>query len=197
VTPDQGSQESWLQGEAKQVLGAFFSGRCARCAFATTEGRLTGKSTGERRAWKLACGVRRRAGGKGLLLQYLTCGLSYCPGNHQSAGKQIRGTTRKGDRGLRQARIEAAQGAMRTKDTYLSAQGRRLTHRRGKKRAVVAVGHTMLIIAYHVLQRQQPYQDLGSNSFDERERSTVARQSIPRLEQLGFKVTLETAGEAA
>lgn len=128
---------------------------------------------------------------------HLASWVGICPGNHQSAGKQIRGTTRKGDRWLRQALIEAAQGAMRTKDTYLSAQGRRLTHRRGKKRAVVAVAHTILIIAYHVLQRQQPYQDLGSNYFDERERSVVARQSVRRLEQLGFKVTLETAGEVA
>jgi transposase len=128
---------------------------------------------------------------------HLASWVGICPGNHQSAGKQIRGTTRKGDRWLRQALIEAAQGAMRTKDTYLSAHGRRLTHRRGKKRAVVAVAHTILIIAYHVLQRQQPYQDLGSNYFDERERSAVARQSVRRLEQLGFKVTLATAGEAA
>jgi transposase len=128
---------------------------------------------------------------------HLASWVGICPGNHQSAGKQIRGTTRKGDRWLRQALIEAAQGAMRTKDTYLSAQGRRLTHRRGKKRAVVAVAHTILIIAYHVLQRQQPYQDLGSNYFDERERSAVERQSVRRLEKLGFKVTLETAGEAA
>ena len=74
---------------------------------------------------------------------------------------------------------------MRTKDTYLSAQGRRLTHRRGKKRAVVAVAHTILIIAYHVLHRQQPYQDLGSTYFDERERSAIARQSVRRLEHLG------------
>lgn len=129
--------------------------------------------------------------------QHLASWVGICPGNHQSAGKQIRGTTRKGDRWLRQALIEAAQGAMRTKDTYLSAQGRRLTQRRGKKRAVVAVAHTILIIAYHVLQRQQPYQDLGSNYFDERERSAIARQSVRRLEQLGFKVTLETVGEAA
>ena len=128
---------------------------------------------------------------------HLASWVGICPGNHQSAGKQSRGPTRKGDRWVRQALSEAAQGAMRTKDTYLSAQGRRLTHRRGKKRAVVAVGHTILIIAYHVLQRQQPYQDLGSNYFDERERSAVERQSVRRLEQLGFKVTLETAGEAA
>lgn len=129
--------------------------------------------------------------------QHLASWVGICPGNQQRAGKQVRGTTRKGDRWLRQSLIEAAQGAMRTTDTSLSAQGRRLTHRRGKKRAVVAVAHTMLIIASHVLQRQQPSQDLGSNSFDERERSTVERQSVRRLEHLGFKVTLETAGEAA
>jgi transposase len=129
---------------------------------------------------------------------HLASWVGICPGNHQSAGKQIRGTTRTGDRWLRQALIEAAQGAMRTKDTYLSAQGRRLTHRRGKKRAVVAVAHTILIVAYHVLHRQQPYQDLGSTYFDERERSAIARQSVRRLEQLGFKLTLENpSGEAA
>jgi transposase len=86
---------------------------------------------------------------------------------------------------------------MRTKDTYLCAQGQRLTRRRGKKRAVVAVAHTILIIAYHVLQRRQPYQDLGSHYFDERERSAIVRQSVRRLEQLGFKVKLETSQEAA
>jgi transposase len=62
---------------------------------------------------------------------------------------------------------------------------------------VVAVAHTILIIAYHVLQRRQPYQDLGSNYFDERERSAIARQSVRRLEQLGFKVRLATSEEAA
>jgi hypothetical protein len=129
--------------------------------------------------------------------QHLASWVGICPGNHQRAGKQIRGTTRKGNRWLRQALIEAAQGAMRTKDTYLSAQGRRLTHRRGKKRALVAVAHTILIIASHLLERRQPYQDLGRNDFDERERTVVARQSVRRLEQLGFKVTLETSEEVA
>ena len=86
---------------------------------------------------------------------------------------------------------------MRTKDTYLSAQGRRLSRRRGKRRAVVAVGHSILIIAYHVLTRQQPDLDLGSNYFDERDRIIVARQSIRRLEQLGFKVTVEAPSEVA
>jgi transposase len=129
--------------------------------------------------------------------RHLASWVGICPGNHQSAGKQMSGKTRQGDRWLRQALIEAAHGAMRTKDTYLSAQGRRLSRRRGKRRAVVAVGHSILIIAYHVLSRKQPYQDLGSNYFDERDRTLVARQSIRRLEQLGFKVTVETPSQVA
>jgi transposase len=86
---------------------------------------------------------------------------------------------------------------MRTKDTYLSTQGKRLAQRRGKRRAVVAVGHSILIIAFRVLKRKQPYQDLGSNYFDERDRTIVARQSIRRLEQLGYKVTLEAPIQVA
>jgi transposase len=129
--------------------------------------------------------------------RHLASWVGICPGNQQSAGKRLSGKTRQGDRWLRQALIEAAHGAMRTKDTYLSAQGRRLSLRRGKRRAVVAVGHSILIIAYHVLRRHQPYQDLGSNYFDERDRTIVARQSIRRLEQLGYKVTLEAPIQVA
>ena len=129
--------------------------------------------------------------------RHLASWAGMCPGNHQSAGKRLSGQTRKGDRWLRQALIEAAHGAMRTKETYLSAQGRRLCLRRGKRRAVVAVGHSILIIVYHVLKRQQVYQDLGSNYFDERDQAIVARQSIRRLEQLGYKVTLEAPIQVA
>jgi transposase len=129
--------------------------------------------------------------------RHLASWVGICPGNHQSAGKQLSGKTRQGDRWLRQALVEAAHGAMRTKDTYLSAQGRRLSRRRGKRRAIVAVGHSILIIAYHLLSRKQPYQDLGSNYFDERDRTQVARQSIRRLEQLGYTVTVETPNQVA
>jgi transposase len=129
--------------------------------------------------------------------RHLASWVGICPGNHQSAGKRLSGKTRQGDRWLRQALIEAAHGAMRTKDTYLSAQGRRLSRRRGKRRAVVAVGHSIVIIAYHVLRQHQPYHDLGSNYFDERDRTQVARQSIRRLEQLGYKVTVETPSQVA
>jgi transposase len=115
----------------------------------------------------------------------------------QSTGKHLSGKTRQGDRWLRQALIEAAHGATRAKDIYLSAQGCRLSQRRGKRRAVVAVGHSIFIIAYHVLSRKQPYQDLGSNYFDERDRTQLARQSIRRLEQLGYTVTVETPNQVA
>jgi transposase len=113
-----------------------------------------------------------------------------CPGNHTSAGKRSSGKTRKGSKWLRRSLVEAAHGAARKKDQYLSALFHRLAGRRGKKRAIIAVGHSILDIVYHVLTRQQTYQDLGKNYFDERNREMVKRRSIRRLEQLGFQVAL-------
>ncbi len=88
---------------------------------------------------------------------------------------------------------------MRSRDTYLNAQGRRIAGRRGLKKAVIAVGHTILVIAYYLLTRRKSYLDLGANYFDQQERQKVERQAIKRLERLGYKVTLETteAGQAA
>jgi transposase len=119
------------------------------------------------------------------------------PGTHHSAGKQLRGTTSKGNRRLRQALIEAAQGAMRTMGAYLRGQGEPLIRRRGKKRAALAVAHTILILAFHSLSRRQPYQHLGSDCCAERERAAGARRSVRRLEQLGVQVTLHAAEEVA
>lgn len=116
-----------------------------------------------------------------------------CPGNHTSAGKRMSGKTRKGSKWLRRALVEAAHGAARKKNQYLSALFQRLAGRRGKKRAIIAVGHSLLTIVYHVLTRQQPYQDLGQNYFDERNHEMVKRRSIRRLEQLGYQVALVPA----
>ncbi len=113
-----------------------------------------------------------------------------CPGNHESAGKHMSGRTRKGSQWLRQLLIEAAHGAGRTKQTYLGAQFRRLTSRRGKKKAVVAVAHSLLVIIYYVLTRKEAYRDLGPNYFDERERVAVERRTVHRLERLGYRVEL-------
>jgi transposase len=116
-----------------------------------------------------------------------------CPGNDESAGKRRSGQTRKGSPWLRSALIEAAHAAARTKGTYLAAQYRRLAARRGAKKGAVAVGHSILVSAYHLLRDGVAYQDLGGNYFDERDRLTVERRLIRRLEALGHKVILEPA----
>jgi transposase len=117
-----------------------------------------------------------------------------CPGNHESAGKRLSGRTRKGNRYLRAALVEAAQAAARTRRSYLAAQCRRLTARRGRKRALVAVGHSILVIAYHLLTRPDAvYQDLGPQYFDQRDREHLQRRLVGRLEALGYRVALEAA----
>jgi transposase len=114
-----------------------------------------------------------------------------CPGQHESAGKRQSGKTRKGSRWLRAALVEAAHAAGRSQGTYLGAQYRRLAARRGAKRAAVAVGHTILVIAYHLLKKGDPYEELGAGYFDERNRAALQRQLVQRLERLGCKVTIE------
>jgi transposase len=114
-----------------------------------------------------------------------------CPGHHESAGKRLSGTTRKGNPWLRAALVEAGQAAGRTKQSYLGAQFRRLVVRRGKKRAAVAVGHSILVIAYHLLTEGGTYQDLGVHYFDQRQQQAVERRLVRRLADLGYKVTLE------
>jgi transposase len=116
-----------------------------------------------------------------------------CPGNHESAGKRTSGRTRKGNRWLRTALVEAAHAAGHTKHTYLAAQYHRLAARRGRKKAVVAVGHSILTIVYHLLARPEPYQDLGAAYLDGRDRERLQRRLVGRLETLGFKVNLEPA----
>lgn len=120
-----------------------------------------------------------------------------CPGNHESAGKRKSGKTRKGSPWLRQALIEAAHGAARSKKTYLGAQYRRLGARCGKTKAIVAVGHSILVIAYHVLTRHEPYRDLGSNYFDEQDRQRVEDRLVRRLKRLGYDVELKPMSQAA
>ncbi|MFN2514934.1 MAG: IS110 family transposase [Pyrinomonadaceae bacterium] len=120
-----------------------------------------------------------------------------CPGNNESAGKRRNGKTRKGSRWLRHALIEAAHGAARTKNKYLKTQYHRVAAHRGKKKALVAVGHSILIISYHLLTRRQQYTDLGANYFDERDRNAVQRRCVKRLEKLGYKVELQPTALAA
>lgn len=117
-----------------------------------------------------------------------------CPGNNESAGKRKTGRTTKGSKWLRKALIESGQAAGRTKDTYLAAQYHQIRGRRGPQRAAVAVGHSILVIAWHLLSTGEPYNDLGGDYFDKR-RNSAARQHrlVTQLEALGHKVTLEPA----
>jgi transposase len=113
-----------------------------------------------------------------------------CPGNEESAGKRKRTKTTKGNRWLKRALSEAAWAASHTKDTYLSAQYRRLAGRRGKKRALVALGHTLLIIIYHVIHHRCDYQELGADYFLRLEPERIKRYLVKRLQQLGYDVEI-------
>jgi transposase len=117
-----------------------------------------------------------------------------CPGNNESAGKHRSGHTRYGSKWLRIALVEAAQAAGRSKDTYLAAHYARIRGRRGPGRAAVAVGHSILVIAWHLLSSGETYTDLGGDYFDKRRTSTAhQRRLVAQLEAMGHKVTLEPA----
>jgi transposase len=120
-----------------------------------------------------------------------------CPGNNESAGKRKSGKTTKGSRYLRTALVEAAWAASRTKNTYLSAQYRRFVKRMGKKKALVAVGHSILVIAYHVLNNKRTYQELGGDYFDKRYAEKRRTRLIKQLQSLGLKVTVEELPQVA
>jgi len=94
---------------------------------------------------------------------------------------------------LRQALTEAAHTAAHSKDTYLAAQYHRLAARRGKKRAVIAVAHSILVILYHMLRQRQSYHELGSNFFDQRDKTGLQRRLVQPLEKLGYTVELHSA----
>ena len=128
---------------------------------------------------------------------HLAAWAGMCPGNYESAGKRQKGKTRKGSKWLRAALLEAGQAAARTKETYLAAQYHRLVPRLGKKKAAVAVGHSILRSVYYLLQRGTTYQELGGSYFDARNREHLERRLVRRLEKLGFAVTLTPNHSAA
>ena len=113
-----------------------------------------------------------------------------CPEAKISAGKRLSTKTGKGNRWLKQALIEAAHGAARSKNTYLGAYYQRLKKRMGSKKAIVALAHRILVIIYHLLKEQQSYRELGPGHADEQAAESSKRWAIRRLEQLGFAVTL-------
>lgn len=119
------------------------------------------------------------------------------PGNNESAGKRKSGRTTKGNQWLRATLVQVAWAASHAKDTYLAAQYRRLAGRRGKKRALVAVAHSILVIIYHLLKKPDAtYRDLGPAYLDQLQSKQLTNHLVRRLERLGYKVTLEPPDKA-
>jgi transposase len=125
--------------------------------------------------------------------RHLASWAGLCPGNNESAGKHKSGKTRKGNRWLRAALNEAALAAIRRKDGALAARYRRIMPTRGHIRAVTAVAHALLRMAYQVLAARAPYQDPGPDYFDRRHRARVTRRAVQLLERQGYRVILESA----
>jgi hypothetical protein len=120
-----------------------------------------------------------------------------CPGNCESAGKRISGKTRKGSAFLRRHLCQAGWAVSTKRDSYLSALFRRLAARRGNKRAIMAVGHAILVIAYHLLKRKENYKEMGANYFDQKNADSLRRSLVNRLRRLGHTVILTVAPQSA
>ena len=120
-----------------------------------------------------------------------------CPGNNESAGKRKATSARKGNVHLRTALVEAAVAASRKKGSYLRDKFHRLRARRGPKRAAMAIGHKILVAAYHMLSTGTSYKDLGASYLDGLDTRRVTRNLVRRLERLGYGVTLQPKTAAA
>jgi len=114
-----------------------------------------------------------------------------CPGNNLTGGTRRSGKPTKGNRWLGEVLIECAWAAARSRDSYLSAQYWRLARRIGKKKAAVAVGHSILVIAWHLLADGCDYQDLGGDYFVRRDTDRQRQRAVAQLQALGYRVTLE------
>jgi transposase len=128
--------------------------------------------------------------------RHLASWAGQCPGNDQSAGKRRSGKTRNGSKWLDFALEEAAMAAIRVRDGYLAAQYRRLKPRRGHKKALGAVKHSLICTIWHMLSTGETYRDLGGDYFTNRDPERQTRRLVAQLERLGHHVTL-TEGAAA
>lgn len=116
-----------------------------------------------------------------------------CPGQEESAGKRHSGRTRRGNVWIRRALTQAAWGASRTKGSYFKAQYSRLAARKGRKRAIMAVAHSLLVTGYIMQRAGTPFQDLGPDYFERINRERLTRRLVNRLEAMGHKVSLQPA----
>lgn len=123
---------------------------------------------------------------------HLAAWAGMAPGNNESAGKRKSGRVRPGNSHLRTALIQAAHAAARVKESYLSDQYRRIAARRGSKRAAVAVGHSILVIAYHMLKKKEAYQDLGRDYYQQKRKEVRVKHHLKELQKLGITVSVDS-----
>ena len=128
---------------------------------------------------------------------HLAAWAGVAPGNNESAGPRRPSRTRKGNQWLRAMLIQAANAAARTKGSYLAAQYRRIAARRGHKRAIMAVAHSIVVIIYHILARREPYHELGADYFEQQKPEAKAKRLVRQLEKLGYIVNATPAQAAA
>jgi transposase len=126
---------------------------------------------------------------------HLASWVGLCPGSHMSAGKRRNGKPTKGNSYLRSVLVQVAWVLTRMSDNYLSAQFHHLKPRLGAKKAVVAVAHSVLVIAYHILTKREPYQDLGPDYFRQRNKEQQAQRFVRQLERMGYHVELASQEE--
>jgi transposase len=112
------------------------------------------------------------------------------PGNNQSAGKRRSGRITEGNKWLKRALVQTAWAASHTKASYFRAQHKRISYRRGVKRATIAVGHSQLCIVYEMLRNQTPYADLGADYFEKRDTDRVKQNLVSKLQRMGYEVTI-------
>jgi transposase len=131
--------------------------------------------------------------------RHITAWAGVAPGNNETGGKQRSGKRRKGNQHLTTGLVLAAHAAARQKNNYLRALFYRLAGRRGKRRAAIAVGRTILQMAYHMIQRGEAYRELGANYHDHLDRERTAKRLVKRLQTLGYTVNVkdQVAAETA
>lgn len=120
---------------------------------------------------------------------HLAAWAGMAPGQNESAGKKKEARTRDGNKHLRSALVESARSATRKKDCYLAAKYQRLKRRRGPNKAIVAIAHQILVIAYHLLTKKEAYKELGSEHYDEKALEVKNRRAIKHLTKLGYEIT--------
>lgn len=122
--------------------------------------------------------------------RHLASWAGICPGNNESAGKRYSGRIRKANNNLKTTLAQCAKVNALKRGTYLNAQYYRIAARRGPNRATIAVAHTILIIAYHIIKDGTVYHELGDNYFDELKKDAILNRSLRRIEALGYDVTV-------